>query len=161
MDEKKLNDKIAIAAAFASLDFGKFDSETGVERAVLKRLSLAEDLLADDSIAMRMMDSIRIVATIKDVRFEESSQRYVVSFVADRGDGKVETIRTDRTDDWRTGALVKRMWGSNLVGQKVVIFKHNEVPTKEQAEKARANGVTVPPQGYRNAVYVTRYSDRR
>lgn len=161
MDEKKLNDKIAIAAAFASMDFGKFDSEASAERAILKRLSLAENLLADDSIAMRMMDSVRIVATVKDIKFEESSQRYVVTFVADKGDGKVETIRTDRTDDWRTGALVKRMWNPQLVGQKVVIFKHNEIPTKEQAEKARANGAAVPPQGYRNAVYVTRYNSKR
>ena len=140
MDDKKLDNKIAVATAFASIDFTKYRTVVDAETAVLKRLDLASRMLADDSIEL-----------------EETSKRFLIKFVADKSeDGKVETIRTDRTDSYSYGDLVRALWTQDLVGKHVCIYKHNEMPTQDQAAEMRKNGSTIPPQGYRCAVYVKR-----
>jgi len=157
MDDKTLDNKIAVATAFASIDFTKYKTAVDAEAAVLKRLDLANRMLADDSIAMRMCDAARITCTIKSIELEETSKRFIVKFVADKSeDGKVETIRTDRTDSYSYGDLVRALWTQDLVGKHVCIYKHNEMPTQDQAAEMRKNGSTIPPQGYRCAVYVRR-----
>lgn len=156
MDDKTLDNKIAVATAFASIDFTQCRTTADAEAAVLRRLDLASRMLSDDSIAMRMCDAARITATIQSIELEESSKRYLVKFVADKStDGKVETIRTDRTDG-RSGDLVRAMWSQELVGKHVLLYKNNEMPTNDQAAEIRKSGRSVPPQGYRCAVYVKR-----
>ena len=157
MDDKVLGNKSAVATAFASVDFSQYKNGTDAELAVLRRLSLASRVLEDDGIAMSMCDAARINCTIQGIELEQSSQRFVVSFVADKSeDGKVETIRTDRVDSYSCGNVVKALWTPDLVGAHVCLYKHNDVPTPEQIAEARKNGVTIPPQGYRRAVYVRR-----
>ena len=157
MDDKKLDNKIAVATAFASIDFTKYRTVVDAEAAVLKRLDLASRMLADDSIAMRVCDAAHITCTIKSIELEETSKRFLIKFVADKSeDGKVETIRTDRTDSYSYGDLVRALWTQDLVGKHVCIYKHNEMPTQDQAAEMRKNGSTIPPQGYRCAVYVKR-----
>lgn len=156
MDDKTLDNKITIATAFASIDFTKFKNTGDAERAVLTRIDLARRMLDDDGIAMAMLDSTRVYATIKDIAFEESSQRYVVSFVGDNSkNAKVETIRTDRVDG-QNGFLVKTLWGdtTKLIGQHVCMYKKNDIPTADQSAELRKKDIKVPPQGYRRAVYV-------
>jgi hypothetical protein len=152
-DNSELENKLVVAAAIASVDFaGK--RQTDVESDILKRVDFIKRMMGDNSVAMLMLDSVHIYCTIKSIEYEETSTRYVVSFVADNDEnGKVETIRTDRTDG-NAGHLVRALWTQDLVGKHVCLYKHNDVPSADSANEIRKRGGTIPPQGYRRAVYV-------
>lgn len=114
-------------------------------------LNLAEEslriasVIAEDSIAMQAQRAYRIRATVTGVSFEESSQRYVLKYVAQRGgDGEEEQIRSDRIDR-RFGKSVVEMFSELEPGDEVVIFKLNE----------KANDDKQRPNGYRRAVFVS------
>lgn len=100
---------------------------------------------ASKSLAVLVQKAVRIVGTIKKVEFEESSQRYLITFRASNGAEEDEIVRSERVDSGR-GSTVKSLWGErNLVGHKVAIFKHNE----------RAGEDVKRDKGYRVAVWVT------
>lgn len=82
-------------------------------------------MAADNSLAVLVQKSARLVGTIKDIKFEESSQRYLVTFRANNSD-EDEIVRSERVDSQR-GETVKELWGrNNLGGHRVVLYKHNE-----------------------------------
>lgn len=113
-------------------------------------LSLTKEVLnisrmtADNSLAVLVQKSVRLVGTIKDIQFEESSQRYLVTFRASNAE-EDEIVRSERVDSAR-GDSVKELWGrNNLIGHRVVLYKHNErVGEDKMSEK-----------GYRVAPWVT------
>ena len=83
---------------------------------------------ADNSLAVLVQKSARLVGTIKDIKFEESSQRYLVTFRASNSD---------------EDEIVKELWEkSNLVGHRVVLYKHNE---RVGEDKKREKGYRVAP----------------
>lgn len=78
---------------------------------------------------MRMLDAVRIRATIVSVEYEESSKRWVVSYRAAHqreGRKEIETIRTDIKDDPRgvTMSYINRL----APGVEVIVYKQM-VPT--------------------------------
>lgn len=148
-DYNQMNNLAAIAA-FASLDFTKFKTEADIERALVKRTLTARKMLHEKGLVMRVLDSTPIKATIKSIELEESSQRYVVTFLADNAQDGDETIRTDRIDGYN-GEFVKATWHAGLIGKKVTIYKRLE---KNENQKQQT-GKRVPPNGYRIAIYVT------
>lgn len=96
---------------------------------------------SDSSLAVLVQKSVRLVGTIKDIKFEESSQRYLVTFLA-KGNDDDEIVRSERVDSPR-GETVKELWGrGNLVGHRVVLFKHNE---RAGEDKKREKGYRVAP----------------
>lgn len=94
---------------------------------------------ADNSLAVLVQKSARLVGTIKDIKFEESSQRYLVTFRASNSD-EDEIVRSERVDCRRQAG---GRWGkSNLVGHRVVLYKHNE---RVGEDKKREKGYRVAP----------------
>lgn len=98
-------------------------------------------MAADNSLAVLVQKSARLVGTIKDIKFEESSQRYLVTFRANNSD-EDEIVRSERVDSQR-GETVKELWGrNNLGGHRVVLYKHNE---RVGEDKKREKGYRVAP----------------
>lgn len=70
-------------------------------------LSLTKEVLnisrmtADNSLAVLVQKSVRLVGTIKDIQFEESSQRYLVTFRASNAE-EDEIVRSERVAPWVT-----------------------------------------------------------
>ena len=130
-DEPATRGETIIAAAIASVDFSKYTTLDAAERAVLKRISVINRrFMSPRSVAMRMQDAFRISATITNIEYEERTTRFIISFKADnKDDGKIETIRSDRTDNYN-GEFVKAMWDKALIGKRVLLYK-----TKEETGK--------------------------
>lgn len=114
------------------------------ESAILNHMEKIKDCSSDKSILARASSAARFKATITDVSFEESSQRYVISFKSSP-DGKVEQIRTDRVDG-RYGDYVRRTWsdGEKKIGRSAIFYKHREAAGESRDV----------PQGYRNLPFI-------
>lgn len=81
------------------------------------------------SLCMRMAESERIPATFEGMDYEESSKRWVISYVADKPlneKSPVETVRTDRTDDERKEAFVHGFLQHLNPGDRIIVYKCNE-----------------------------------
>lgn len=114
------------------------------ESVVLSHMEKIKDFSGDKSILARASNSARFMATITDVSFEDSSQRYVISFKASP-DAKVEQIRTDRVDG-HYGEYVRRTWSNadKKIGRRAIFYKY-----RENAGESRD-----APQGYRNLPFI-------
>lgn len=154
-DELQLIATAAIASVVPTPDM----TEEQWQKAIIRRASTIQRMrfLQEGSILMNVLDSIRIRATVISVEYEESSTRYVITYHAANGEeGSTESIRTPRTDGYYGKMLapdIERLKGCAGSNNQVVIFKHNEVPTEEQAAEARKQGKTIPAAGYRQAVW--------
>ena len=96
-------------------------------------------MAADNSLAVLVQKSARLVGTIKDIKFEESSQRYLVTFRANNSD-EDEIVRSERVDSQR-GETVKELWGrNNLGGHRVVLYKHSSAGRRHAACSAWISG---------------------
>lgn len=125
-------------AYFALLLSGrKYDN---LELAVAQEMLKMNRLTAERSLPNLIGNSVRIAATINSIEFEESSKRYLIKFSADNGDEE-EWVRSERVDSSHKAA-VKKIWGRDLVGHRVLIFKY-----KDKVESKEA------PNGYRIAPY--------
>ena len=111
-----------------------------VAQKVTERALLIRQQIDGRSLVMRVLSSTVITGTVRTVTFEGSSSRFVVEFVADNGEGEVETIRSERTDG-RNGDVARKLWGSGLVGHRVAIYKNNEPGRDGKA----SNGYRVAP----------------
>lgn len=111
-----------------------------VSQKVCERALMMRRQADQRSLAMRTLAATPIPCRVKSVTFEESTSRYLVEFVALKGDGGTEQIRSDRTDG-SLGPVVQRMWGGGLAGHRAVVYKLNE-PGKDA--KA-SNGYRVAP----------------
>ncbi len=114
---------------------------------VVDAVSLTQEVLsisrmtADNSLAVLVQNSVRLVGTIKNIEFEESSQRYLITFLASNSE-EDEIVRSERVDSAR-GSVVKELWGrNNLIGHRVVLYKHNE---RVGEDKKREKGYRVAP----------------
>ena len=80
------------------------------------------------SVPCRIANCVAVMATVTDVAYEESSTRYVITFLSDspnrEGERRPETVRSDRTDGLR-GQFVVSMW-QDAAGQRAVIYKTTE-----------------------------------
>lgn len=125
-------------AYFALLLSGrKYDN---LELAVAQEMLKMNRLTAERSLPNLIGNSVRIAATINSIEFEESSKRYLIKFSADNGEEE-EWVRSERVDSSHKAA-VKKIWGRDLVGHRVLIFKYKD---KVGSKKA--------PNGYRIAPY--------
>lgn len=106
------------------------------------------DLTSDESIAIKAQRAVRIRGTVENVAFEESSQRFRLTFVANNSK-ELETIRSERIDS-RNGKAVQNMFSVLQGGDEVIIFKLNE--------SGNADGLA--RQGYRCAPYCVRINKR-
>lgn len=125
-------------AYFALLLSGrKYDN---LELAVAQEMLKMNRLTAVRSLPNLIGNSVRIAATINSIEFEESSKRYLIKFSADNGDEE-EWVRSERVDSSHKAA-VKKIWGRDLVGHRVLIFKYKDKVGSKEA-----------PDGYRIAPY--------
>lgn len=139
MDNEPQYDPAAIRMAyFALLLSGR--KHDNLELAVAQEMLKMNRLTAERSLPAMVGRSARINATINSIEFEESSKRYLIKFQADNGD-KEEQIRSERIDANHKDA-VKKIWGRDLVGHRVVIFKCKDRVGSKEA-----------PNGYRIAPY--------
>lgn len=139
MDNEPQYDPAAIRMAyFALLLSGR--KHDNLELAVAQEMLTMNCLTAERSLPAMVGRSARINATINSIEFEESSKRYLIKFQADNGD-KEEQIRSERIDANHKDA-VKKIWGRDLVGHRVVIFKCKDRVGSKEA-----------PNGYRIAPY--------
>ena len=125
-------------AYFALLLSGrKYDN---LELAVAQEMLKMNRLTAERSLLNLIGNSVRIAATINSIEFEESSKRYLIKFSADNGEEE-EWVRSERVDSSHKAA-VKKIWGRDLVGHRVLIFKYKDKVGSKEA-----------PNGYRIAPY--------
>lgn len=125
-------------AYFALLLSGrKYDN---LELAVAQEMLKMNRLTAERSLPNLIGNSVRIAATINSIEFEESSKRYLIKFSADNEE-KEEWVRSERVDSSHKAA-VKKIWGRDLVGHRVLIFKYKDKVGSKEA-----------PNGYRIAPY--------
>lgn len=125
-------------AYFALLLSGrKYDN---LELVVAQEMLKMNRLTAERSLPNLIGNSVRIAATINSIKFEESSKRYLIKFSADNRE-KEEWVRSERVDSSHKAA-VKKIWGRDLVGHRVLIFKYKDKVGSKEA-----------PNGYRIAPY--------
>lgn len=125
-------------AYFALLLSGrKYDN---LELAVAQEMLKMNRLTAERSLPNLIGNSVRIAATINSIEFEESSKRYLIKFSADNGEEE-EWVRSERVDSSHKAA-VKKIWGRDLVGHRVLIIKYKDKVGSKEA-----------PNGYRIAPY--------
>lgn len=125
-------------AYFALLLSGrKYDN---LELAVAQEMLKMNRLTAERSLPNLIGNSVRIAAAINSIEFEESSKRYLIKFSADNGEEE-EWVRSERVDSSHKAA-VKKIWGRDLVGHRVLIFKYKDKVGSKEA-----------PNGYRIAPY--------
>lgn len=125
-------------AYFALLLSGrKYDN---LDLAVAQEMLKMNRLTAERSLPNLIGNSVRIAATINSIEFEESSKRYLIKFSADNGEEE-EWVRSERVDSSHKAA-VKKIWGRDLVGHRVLIFKYKDKVGSKEA-----------PNGYRIASY--------
>lgn len=139
MDNETQFDPATIRMAYFALLLSgrKYDN---LELAVAQEMLKMNRLNAERSLPNLIGNSVRIAATINSIEFEESSKRYLIKFSADNGDEE-EWVRSERVDSSHKAA-VKKIWGRDLVGHRVLIFKYKDkVGSKES------------PNGYRIAPY--------
>lgn len=125
-------------AYFALLLSGrKYDN---LELAVAQEMLKMNRLTAERSLPNLIGNSVQIAAAINSIEFEESSKRYLIKFSADNGEEE-EWVRSERVDSSHKAA-VKKIWGRDLVGHRVLIFKYKDKVGSKEA-----------PNGYRIAPY--------
>lgn len=115
-------------------------SQAEKELAVTETMLLLDRLMSERSLASRVLSSVRLIATVESVEFEETSKRYKITFLADRAeDGQTEYIRTERTDGYYGTAVAKMMGedGQALVGQRCMIFKEVIPSSTDPTKKVR------------------------
>lgn len=138
MDTDPFFDPATIRMAYFALLLSGRKYEN-LELAVTQEMLKLDRLSSERSLPYIVGTSKRIFAVIDSIEFEETSHRYLIKFHADNGDGQ-EKVRSERVDSKR-GEVVKKIWGRDLVGHRVVIFK-----TKENVgSKAAPNGYRVSP----------------
>ena len=112
-------------------------------RNLTKETLRIESMTKDSSLAMLVQNAVRIRAKVVSVKFEDSSQRFLIEYVASNNEtGEVETIRSERTDGIH-GNTAKQIWSEISKDDEVVIFKKNE-PASDKSRNA-ANGYRVAP----------------
>lgn len=95
------------------------------EAELTRELLNLDRVFSDSSLPSIVMDSKRIVAVVKRIDFEQTSKRFVVTFCA-TGSNEEETIRSERTDG-RRGEIARSLWArQDLIGHRVVLYRHNE-----------------------------------
>lgn len=139
MDNETQFDPATIRMAYFALLLSgrKYDN---LELAVAQEMLKMNRLNAERSLPNLIGNSVRIAATINSIEFEESSKRYLIKFSADNGDEE-EWVRSERVDSSHKAA-VKKIWGRDLVGHRVLIFKYKDKVGSKEA-----------PNGYRIAPY--------
>ena len=139
MDNDTQFDPAAIRMAYFALLLSgrKYDD---LELAVAQEMLKMNRLTAERSLPNLIGNSVRIAATINSIEFEESSKRYLIKFSADNGEEE-EWVRSERADSSHKAA-VKKIWGRDLVGHRVLIFKYKDKVGSKEA-----------PNGYRIAPY--------
>lgn len=139
MDNDTQFDPAAIRMSYFALLLSgrKYDD---LELAVAQEMLKMNRLTAERSLPNLIGNSVRIAATINSIEFEESSKRYLIKFSADNGEEE-EWVRSERVDSSHKAA-VKKIWGRDLVGHRVLIFKYKDKVGSKEA-----------PNGYRIAPY--------
>lgn len=139
MDNDTQFDPATIRMAYFGLLLSdrKYDN---LELAVAQEMLKMNRLTAERSLPNLIGNSVRIAATINSIKFEESSKRYLIKFSADNEE-KEEWVRSERVDSSHKAA-VKKIWGRDLVGHRVLIFKYKDKVGSKEA-----------PNGYRIAPY--------
>lgn len=128
-DELTMLEDPAFRLAYLSLVVGGTSPIT--EQKLLSEYLRVSSLANPKGLIARVKASIPIWCVIKSVSYEDSSQRYVVTFRADKSD-RDETVRSDRVDA-RGGQFVRDLFGQDgLTGKRAVIYKLNERAGEDQ-----------------------------
>lgn len=121
------NEELVVAAA-ATLSGKDFFDRTVLEEKVTRRALAIRRLITHRSTALEALEAYPLVSVVDSVEYEESSRRHIISFIAERGDGSIETARTRRMDG-EDGDLVRRMVAAVKPGMRAVVYKtHEEMP---------------------------------
>lgn len=117
------------ALAAKTLDWSNAEVRRRAEEATVTQFLRLEKALGPKALVWKVADSVRVPGIVEKVSFEESSQRYVVSFTPiHRPEGEApeaESIRTPRCDSGR-GGMYSTMLGRFAPGDKALIYKSHE-----------------------------------
>lgn len=141
------------AVLLAIQSAGRFDDEW--ESRVHQAVPVVAGLLREGSQAMRVasevLDSAAIFGTFVKKELEESSQRLIVSFVADNNTGgEVETVRTHRIDEPAGAAMALRLVGLQE-GDRCLFFKSVDSVTPTMKVRILAGFERLPPRSPRES----------
>jgi hypothetical protein len=129
---------------------GRFDDdwEGRVHTAVPIVASMLRPLSQTMVVAAEILDedTTAIFGTYQGKQLEESSQRLIVSFVADNSqDGSVETVRTHRIDESAGHAMYLRLIGLQP-GDRCLFFKTMDKVTPKMSVRILAGFERLPPR---------------
>ena len=135
--------EMAIAAALAMVAAKRSSQnvdaqESSFEFDVMVNTRYVMKMFHEGSLPRLLLSSFRLIATVKQVEFEESSQRFVIHFQCEGGEP--ETVRTLRTDTYY-GADIKRMV-NDITGRRCLIYKTNVPVAGKEGERGRTVRVT-------------------
>lgn len=106
---------------------------------VLDEFFYLKALMDRKSVFMRTAYAVPIPARVISVSFEESSSRYLITYLPVRGygstDSKEEHVRSDRTDG-RNGKAISEMC-SDLAGRNVIIYKTTQKTNDPESPTVR------------------------
>lgn len=137
-----LSPELTVAIAWMALGYREGAALSEIAPDVARAALQLQSLTREGSLPMRALSCVRIRCRVTSVELEESSTRFVVTYVAANSeDGTPERVRTDRTDG-PAGAAVRRMW-QDLSGHEAVILKHTE-----RATKAAPQGFRISPVAF-------------
>lgn len=115
--------------AVETLDWSNPEVRSRSEEAAVTQYLRLEKVLGKRSLLWQVAWSVRIPAVIEKIVFEESSQRYLVTFTAihqpEDGEVKSEVARTPRCDTSR-GKMYARLLGRLSPGDRVLVYKSHE-----------------------------------
>lgn len=135
---RKMTNEELILAAIGMTPEDVLRDPAKAETAIARNVVRIEGQTSEHSLASRVLNSVKIPATVESVVLEPRSQRLVVAFRPDRvreGAPEVERARTDRVDGWR-GQQTRELW-TGLVGRHALLFKTTESTGDPSRPKVR------------------------
>ena len=119
LDRDLENQIIQTALLMTSAEHQTKKMEAPFQQRLMLNVAYARNAFAEDSAARLAARSVVIKGNVLNVELEESSQRYIVEYVAFNSDGESERVRTPRVDT-SEGAYFKVL-APNLKGRTVRI----------------------------------------
>lgn len=124
LDRDLENQIIQTALLMTSAEHQTKKMEAPFQQRLMLNVAYARNAFAEDSAAHLAARSVVIKGNVLNVELEESSQRYIVEYVAFNSDGESERVRTPRVDT-SEGAYFKVL-APNLKGRTCIIYKANQ-----------------------------------
>lgn len=128
MQENEIAQDPAFMAAYIATAAQNATPQVPFELRLTRNYLQAKAMLRPNSMFMLTASATPIIAKVLGIRFEESSKRYILTFLAD-GSDEPEEARSLRSDG-KYANIVKGMFGEEvqgrLINHRAIVYKANQ-----------------------------------